>query len=290
MRIYPALKKAALPIFEPYGYELKNGRPAPQHSFLNKDRTRIICFCYDRYLHRRLLITFEARGGKENIVVTHHDLKREFCPSTRMTYTTQEELEEYVEAVARDGVNIILPYLDALEINYIPATEELEAKLRDHPQERAARFAEKWSMKMWDKYDLDRLNDILDTMRTDVNRRKADFEKHEEDFLDLAAYYVGTNCIQNPDEPWEWREFPEGSGKFILPDGRDPLFVPLRVWNFGRECTSARFHSKIRAEDRDAWYENFYRLIEEDKAEEAAEREQRRIAREKRKLEQGKGK
>ena len=207
-----------------------------------------------------------------------------------MTYTTQEELEEYVEAVARDGVNIILPYLDALAVNYIPDTEELEAKLRDHPQERAARFAEKWSMKMWDEYNLDRLNDILDTMRTDVNRRKADFEKHEEDFLDLAAYYVGTNCIQNPDEPWEWREFPEGSGNFILPDGRDPLFVPLRVWNYGRECTTMRFYSAIRAEDRDAWYEDFYRRIKEDEAEEAAEREQRRIAREKRKLEQGKGK
>ena len=184
MRIYPALKKAALPIFEPYGYKLVNGGPAPQHYFENKDGTRLISFVYYWAMRHRLLITFEARGGKENIVVTHHELSREFCPSSRMTYTTQEELEEYVEAVARDGVNIILPYLDALAVNYIPDTEELEAKLRDHPQERAARFAEKWSMKMWDKYDLDRLNDILDTMRTDVNRRKADFEKHEEDFLD----------------------------------------------------------------------------------------------------------
>ena len=282
MKIYPALKKTALPILAPCGFTLINGGPAPEHYFRNKDGTRLIFFSYDWKLLHRLRITFETRGGENMVGVTHHELSRTFCPSSRMTYTTQEELEEYVEAAARDGVNIILPYLDALEPNYIAPTEELRARMRTAPQERAARFAEKWSMKLWDKYALNRLNDILDTMRTDVNHRKEAFEKHEEEFLDLAAYFVGTDCIKKPDEPWEWREFPEGSGMFILPDGRDPLFRPLKAWNYGREVETARIRGRMTDEEKAEWRKRMDSVLER----EAAEREERRIAREKRKLEQ----
>lgn len=233
-------------------------------------------------LLNRLRITFETRGGENDLVVVLHELDPQFCPSSKMTYTTQVELEECVEAAARDGVNIILPYLDALEPNYIAPTEELRARMRTAPQERAARFAEKWSMKLWDKYALNRLNDILDTMRTDVNHRKEAFEKHEEEFLDLAAYFVGTDCIKKPDEPWEWREFPEGSGRFILPDGQDSLFRPLKAWNYGREVETARIKGWMTDEEEAEWRKRMDSVLER----EAAEREERRIAREKRKLEQ----
>ena len=282
MRIYPALKKAALPIFEPYGYKLINGGPAPQHYFENEDGTRLISFSYDWMLLNRLRITFETRGGENDLVVVLHELDPQFCPSSKMTYTTQVELEECVEAAARDGVNIILPYLDALEPNYIPNTRELEEKIKNDPQKRAARFAEKWSMKLWDKYALNRLNDILDTMRTDVSHRKEAFEKHEEEFLDLAAYYIGTACITNPDETWDWREYPEGSGIFQLPKGGAPLFRPLKAWNYGREVETARIRGWMTDEEEAEWRKRMDSVLER----EAAEREERRIAREKRKLEQ----
>lgn len=225
----PRPKKTALPILAPCGFTLINGGPAPEHYFRNKDGTRLIFFSYDWKLLHRLRITFETRGGENDLVVVLHELDPQFCPSSKMTYTTQVELEECVEAAARDGVNIILPYLDVLEQNYIPNTKELEEKIKNDPQKRAARFAKKWSMKLWDKYALNRLNDILDTMRTDVSHRKEAFEKHEEEFLDLAAYYIGTACITNPDETWDWREYPEGSGIFQLPKGGAPLFRPLKA-------------------------------------------------------------
>lgn len=92
--------------------------------FENGDGTRQVLIDTERYGPRELRFAYQATG-KHHFRFYLNNLDPAFCPVAKQTYETKEELVFYLESVTRETIQIILPYLDVMEDNYVEYEEPL---------------------------------------------------------------------------------------------------------------------------------------------------------------------
>lgn len=218
--------------------------------FQNGNQTRQVLIDTERYAHRNLRFAYQVTGQHNFRFYLKH-LDPAFCPAANQTYESREGLTTYLECVTRDTIQIILPYLDTMEENYIEYDDSLSLQMALDIQARIKRFREKWKIDLlYDPACLKKLDVIMDTMRTTISSRKADFKRHQEDFLDLTAFYGELlNAESGTAGMWTWSEVDPGHPEYVVgPTRYNPLRRTIFAWNFGPEVAQYSlqgYHLKV---------------------------------------------
>ena len=244
-----SLKHFMLPALEKAGFSFsvigKN-----DFCFKNKIGTRQILVDTGRFYPHALRIAYQVTGQCYFRFMLN-EIDPQFFPVANETYRTEEDLAEYLQKVARGTVQIILPYLDIMEENYIEYDDSLSLQMAFDIQARIKRFREKWKIDLLhDPVCLKKLDTIMDTMRTTISNRKADFKRHQEEFLDLTAFYGELlNAESETAGMWTWREVDPGHPEYVVgPTRYNPLRRTILAWNFGPEVAQYSlqgYHLKV---------------------------------------------
>lgn len=107
--------------------------------FKNENGTRHVLIDTERYGPHKLRFAYQATG-KHYFQFYLRYLDPVFCPVANQTYETKEELIFYLENLTRDTIQIILPYLDVMEENYVEYEESFSQQMGLNFQERISRF------------------------------------------------------------------------------------------------------------------------------------------------------
>ena len=205
--------------------------------FKNENGTRHVLIDTERYGPHKLRFAYQV-FGKHYFRFYLEDLDPMFCPVADQTYETMEELIFYLENLTRDTIQIILPYLDVMEENYVEYEESFSQQMGLNFQERISRFQKKWDFALkYDEVHRMKLDAIMDSMRTTISARKQDFYRHKEEFLDLSACY-GELLNVGDDTPGQWtrKESTPGHFEYVVgPTKYNPLWRAMFAWNFGPE-------------------------------------------------------
>lgn len=236
MRVKSAIIKKAVPALNNYGFTFQMpGRS--DYLFMKGDGTQSISITMGRFNPKKIKVTYNVYCTSP-FSLELGSLNTEFCPASGMTYSTQEELELYIEEVINDSLNIILPFLRIMENNRVFNSYELSRELSIGTTERVKRACSKWNLsQMPSRENLKRLDIIMNGMRTDTACRKDDFYKNKSDIIDLAAYFGELLAISRgmPGQ-WGWHELSKGSPRFVIQaNSYDPLERLIAAWNFGLE-------------------------------------------------------
>lgn len=236
MRIKPALLKKVAPALSEYGFTFK-ALGGSNYAFINEDSSRLIIIDTDKFLPKKIRTDFQV-NGKNQFTLPYIYFDPSFCPGSISTYSTQEELEQYLENAVHEMVTIIFPFLKAMEENYIESSYEMSVALSNETEKRARRFADAWKLSMEATNENARnLDRILNGMKTTPENRKRDFYQHENDIIDLSAYFGELFAIhRHKPGKWTWRQFSETVTSFVVEaEGYDPLNRVVQAWNFGAE-------------------------------------------------------
>lgn len=205
--------------------------------FENGDGTRQVLIDTERYGPRELRFAYQATG-KHHFRFYLNNLDPAFCPVAKQTYETKEELVFYLESVTRETIQIILPYLDVMEDNYVEYEEPLSQQMFLNLQERISRFQKAWGFSLqYEAAQLKKLDAIMDSMRSTISARKEDFYRHKEEFLDLSACYGELlNAKSHTPGNWVRKESNPGHFEYVVgPTRYNPLWRAMFAWNFGPE-------------------------------------------------------
>lgn len=228
-----------MPIFEKYGFFPSVMGPK-EYVFSNYDNTRAIFFDRDKFPPRKLRVCYSVKG-ETSFMLQLSNFKPGFLKMGLEYYSSEQELETFLNDMAHSTVEVVLPYLDAMEENYVFDTFEMSMALSKDTETRITRFADKWGLtKEPTRENLVSLDEILDSMKTTVHNRKEDFEKHESQIIDLSAYF-GELIAKDGGKSgqWLWREISEGLERYVIEAmGYDPLSRVVHAWNFGTEVTN----------------------------------------------------
>ncbi|MCI9264636.1 MAG: hypothetical protein HFF06_08695 [Oscillospiraceae bacterium] len=230
------LQQILLPKLQPLGYQFQVlGRG--NFAFVKTDQTQAIIVDHSKYLPHKLRFIFQIRPIHLEFELAK--LYPGLCPSSQLTYNSQEELINYLSAVADDITDFIIAYMNIMEQNYVFSTVEQSVRLSEAPIERALRFSSRWGLSMSPyRANLLRLDEILEQMKTDIAHRKKDFFDNEDDILDLAAYFGEILSISKGfPHQWEWRNQDSPTYKrFVITASKyDPLERVIQAWNCGSE-------------------------------------------------------
>lgn len=218
--------------------------------FKNENGTRHVLIDTERYGPHKLRFAYQATG-KHYFQFYLRDLDPVFCPVANQTYETKEELIFYLENLTRDTIQIILPYLDVMEENYVEYEESFSQQMGLNFQERISRFQKKWDFDLkYDEAHRMKLDAIMDSMRTTISARKQDFYRHKEEFLDLSACYGELlNIEENTPRRWVRKESTPGHFEYVVgPTQYNPLWRAMFAWNFGPEVAQYSlqgYHLKV---------------------------------------------
>lgn len=236
MKVKLLVQQIMAPELSPYGYQFRTlGRN--NFAFMRGDEKRAIIIENDKYPPYKLRFIYQVRP-----VHLEFELARLYptvCPSSVLSYGSDEEFINYLRMVACDTVNFIIPYMDAMEQNCVFSTRELSLCLSDNAIGRARRFSNKWGISMLPcRINLSQLDKIMDGMKIDVTHRKEEFLNNKNEILDLAAYFGELISISKGlPHQWEWRkgDSPEFDRFVITASQYDPLERVIQAWNCGTE-------------------------------------------------------
>ena len=220
--------------------------------FQNEDRTRQVLIDTERYGLHKLRFAYQVTG-KHIFRFYLNYLDPSFCPVAKQTYETKEELAFYLESVMRDTTQIILPYLDVMDNNYVEYDESLSSKMSINLWERISRFRRVWDFSMrYEPAQLKKLDTIMDSMRSAISFRKEDFYRHLEELLDLSACYGELlNSESHTPRNWAKKESSPGHFEYVVgPTQYNPLWRVMYAWNFGPEIAQYSlqgYHLKVEA-------------------------------------------
>lgn len=219
--------------------------------FQNESGTQQVLIDTEKHGPRTLRFAYQVTGKHYFRFYLKH-LNPAFCPVADQTYETKEELEDYLTNVTRDTTRIILPYLNIMEENYVEYEESLSQHMFLNLQERICRFRKEYNFSLqYDVVQLKKLDVIMDSMRSTISDRKKDFYLHEEEFLDLSAYY-GELLNVKSHTPGNWVRKGAEPGQFeyvVGPTQYNPLWRTLFAWNFGPEVAQYSlqgYHLKVK--------------------------------------------
>ena len=242
MRIKPLIMKVIRPALESEGFELVEDKY--EYVFSKPDKSQVISFDTEKYQPKKLRATFFVH--KPHMFLFYYSLLDPgFCPSARSTYTTQQELDVYVAQMTQAIQEIILPYMNIMAENMVEKTCSMEQKLAQNTAERGERFSKRWELNMncEDRSNLYKLEDIIRQFQTEIQYRRRDFFAHEEELIDMAAYFGGLHSLKVSDDPyanWYWRTVSE-TPFYADARGYDILDRVLAAWNCGREVINCGF-------------------------------------------------
>lgn len=244
MRIKPLVKKYMVPAFQAEGLTFEElGRA--DYCFSSPGLEDVISIDTPGTGPRKMRVEYMANGAHSFRFGLDY-LKPSFSKVGFRNYTTQEELEQYIQDITEETVRTILPYMRAMREQGVEETCDQSKALAENTELRARRFAETWSLSN-DKYDrrnAHRLDEIIAQWQTTVSHRREDFYAHEDEIIDMAAY-VGWLMTKKPTsknwvKEWYWREVTPGWPEYTV-RGYDPLMRTVSAWNHGGEIINCSF-------------------------------------------------
>jgi len=249
MQLKSSITKILVPPLEKCGFSfLVLG--ASDYCLQNSDQSRYIRIDTERYPPKRLRFAFQM-SGRCSFRLKLNDFDPQFCAAANMHYQTNEELAHYLEAVQSAIITTILPYLDAMEENFVEYQDAFSQRLSCDTSVRAERCMEKWNLSLTPDSSTPRqLDKIMDSMKSEPWSRKREFFENEEEIIDLSACYgIWRSLKAGVPASWKWREVTKGCPEFVIAsDCYNPLMRVLDAWNFGTEVASYAlqgYHSRV---------------------------------------------
>lgn len=240
MRIKPIIINLVEPVLKEKGFILCLEKG--EYIFTKQNNSQVITFDREKYSPRKIRILFQVMQPIP-ISFYYSYLDPSFCPYASETYN-EEELIVYITQVLTAITEIILPYMDNISINAVPETYELCHALSLDTESRAKRFLARWGLDMNHKNrnNFSKLDIIINQLQTDICHRHKDFLYHQDEVIDMAAYFGALNAISSgasPFQHWYWREIVPGKPIYVSGNnGYDSLDRVLAAWNYGQEITN----------------------------------------------------
>lgn len=249
MQVKAAIKRIVVPELQQHGFTI-SGDFGPTYGFRSKDNSMTVVLELEKFWPKKLRVFYRFRSDEpvreSPPALELKYFKPTFCHAQEgLSYQTQEELNSFLILLVEDTINIVIPYMQIMQKNYVASTYAMVQKLASMPRQRAERFSERHGLPIEPKKDMLRqLDSILDSMKKDIHCRKTEFYENEDDIIDMAAYFGELICKhEEVSSLWTWRNiygtplFGAGKTKF------DPLRRVLMAWNFGSETTNASLQS-----------------------------------------------
>lgn len=253
MQIKKTIIKIVIPLLEAHGFHLRlDGQTmatiSKSYDFVNEDRTREISYDFPPLRIRYLRISLSVFGAQHKFSIEMEQFRKMYDGH----YENQAELDHLLITATENIVNIILPYLDALDRVFVVATNKLYHLLSEDTEEKAIGFSERHSIEFDPKYrfrDKSLISIIRALQSNDISMRKEDFQRCQDEVLGLAAFLGECERKSSPYLHWGWTQIPEFSrramelikpqstyGLILLPSDTAPAFDPLAnilyAWNF----------------------------------------------------------
>lgn len=208
----------------------------PNYVFYRNDGLRTAIISKEKGLPTPIAVDYLVLGEHRfNLQLKYLD--PDFFPASKMILQ-EMDISVFLKELVKESIEILFPYLDIMENNVVTSTFQMSKMLSEHTELRAVRFAENWNLTLTpERKNIEVLDKVMDSMRTDIQLRREDFFKNEDKIIDLAAYFGKLLSISNglPDQ-WYWRELSEGYSRYVVKaQSYDPLLRVIHAWNFGPE-------------------------------------------------------
>ena len=229
------------PVLKEKGFSLQLEKN--EYIFFKQSNSQVIIFDREKYPPRKMRILFQITQPTPLSFYFSY-LDPIFCPCVSETYDTEDDFKMYMKQILVAIIETILPYMDIISKNAITETYELCHALSLETELRAKRFLIKWDLDMNHKNrnNFLKLDIIISKMQTNIQQRYTDFIDHQNEVIDMAAYFGALNAISSgalPFQDWYWREIIPGKPVYVSGNnGYDPLERILAAWNYGKEITN----------------------------------------------------